>query len=364
MPRTKKQHLKRRPDGRYLCRYQGICFYGYTEDEALNAREDYKKQQRYGRPEIFSGYAARWLSIYKSDITKRGYNNYARDLNRFMEIAGDKPLDRYTQTDVVEYLHKIPAKSTSALTKAKAAVTGVFSAAYADGLITRDPTYRIKLPKGTKGTHRAITPEERQLIHQLQHRFRPAIMTMLYAGLRRGEVCALDVQRDIDFKKKTITVRQSIRFEDNDRITCTPKTEAGLRTIPLLDILANELKDINGLVCVSDKGKPMTEKAFTVALRSYNAALNKMRRTPGIDIRAHDLRHSYCTMLYDAGVDIKSAMLWMGHADQKTTMQIYTHLSDTRRTEAEKALREAEKNLISRQNASQTLLETPGTIEN
>ena len=60
-------------------------------------------------------------------------------------------------------------------------------------------------------------------------------------------------------------------------------------------------------------------------------------------IRAHDLRHSFCTMLYDSGVDLKTAMLWMGHADQTMTMQIYTHLTETRRKEAENALRSAQK---------------------
>lgn len=67
----------------------------------------------------------------------------------------------------------------------------------------------------------------------------------------------------------------------------------------------------------------------------------------------HDLRHSFCTMLYDAGVDLKSAMLWMGHADQQTTMSIYTHLTEQRRTEAEIALRNAEKKAFGMQNGMQ-----------
>lgn len=58
-------------------------------------------------------------------------------------------------------------------------------------------------------------------------------------------------------------------------------------------------------------------------------------------------------MLYDAGVDLKTAMLWMGHADQSMTMQIYTHLTETRRKEAENTLRNAEKSLFGSQNGSQ-----------
>lgn len=364
MPRTKKQHLKRRPDGRYLCRYQGVCFYGYTEDEALKARDDYKKSQRYGKPELFSDYAARWLSAYKSHLMDDAYNTHVRTINKFIDVSGDKPLHRYTQSDIALFYQSLVGKSASYCDKCRQTISGIFRAAYADGIIDREPTLNIKPPKGPKGTHRAITPEERILIHQLQHRFRPAVMTMLYAGLRRGEVCALNVQRDIDFDRKTLTVREAICFDlQGNRISKLPKTEAGIRTVPLLDILAAELKGIDGLVCKTAKGKPMTEMGFTAAMRSYNNALNKLRKSPGIDIRAHDLRHSYCTMLYDAGVDIKSAMLWMGHADQTTTMQIYTHLTDTRRTEAEKALRNAEKNLISSQNASQPLLLSPETVD-
>ena len=39
MPRQKKQHLKRRKDGRFACRYKDQWFYGQTEEEALEARE-------------------------------------------------------------------------------------------------------------------------------------------------------------------------------------------------------------------------------------------------------------------------------------------------------------------------------------
>jgi len=45
-------------------------------------------------------------------------------------------------------------------------------------------------------------------------------------------------------------------------------------------------------------------------------------------------------MLYDAGVDLKTAQKWMGHADIKMTQAIYTHLSENREKEAEKAVAE------------------------
>ena len=47
-------------------------------------------------------------------------------------------------------------------------------------------------------------------------------------------------------------------------------------------------------------------------------------------VRPHDLRHSFCVMLRDAGVDMKLAIQWMGHADEKMILKIYDHVTDLR----------------------------------
>ena len=49
-----------------------------------------------------------------------------------------------------------------------------------------------------------------------------------------------------------------------------------------------------------------------------------------IIIRPHDLRVSYCTMLRDAGVDLKQAIIWMGHADEKMILRIYDQPGEER----------------------------------
>lgn len=53
-----------------------------------------------------------------------------------------------------------------------------------------------------------------------------------------------------------------------------------------------------------------------------------------ISVRPHDLRHSYCTMLRDAGVDLKLAMQWMGHADEKMILKVYDHVTSYRVSQA------------------------------
>ena len=66
----------------------------------------------------------------------------------------------------------------------------------------------------------------------------------------------------------------------------------------------------------------------------HNAAVTRLigryQRELGIKLTPHQLRHGYATILYDAGIDLKTAQAWMGHANIQTTMDIYTHISEDR----------------------------------
>ena len=48
-------------------------------------------------------------------------------------------------------------------------------------------------------------------------------------------------------------------------------------------------------------------------------------RSNGYDVTPHGLRHTYCTLLFAAGVNIKTVQYLMGHDDAKTTLKVYTH---------------------------------------
>jgi integrase len=64
--------------------------------------------------------------------------------------------------------------------------------------------------------------------------------------------------------------------------------------------------------------------------KKINVAAGGKSGTPSViatdNITVHMLRHTYCTMLYYSGVDIKQAQTWMGHTSIQMTMGIYTHL--------------------------------------
>lgn len=367
MPR---QTIKPRADGRYSCRYKNKYFYGATQSEALRAREQYVDQLKRGLRAESSAmtvqqYAAQWVVTYKSHLTQRPYNTHVRILDRFCKLHGSKTLPDVTTSHIQAFFNAMADKSQSSINDARDTIKGLFKAALADRLILHDPCLSVVIPKGSKGTHRAIEDWERGLIHTTAHRIRAGVMVMLYAGLRRGEAMALDIDRDVDFSSKIIHVRYAVRFVNSGKPELVdPKTEAGERTVPLLDVLADELRGMHGLLMTDVSGHLMTESAFDRAWSSYITTLETnhngcakrwygktkehqamLAQNPDslppwqtVSIRPHDLRHSFCTMLYENNIDLKTAMAWMGHADQSTTLKIYTHLTHQREKAAAAAL--------------------------
>ena len=299
-------------------------------------------------------------------------------------IIGNKRLRDVIMSDIQEVYNGLNGLSKSTIGRATLTIKSMFRTAQIDRLILHNPCLAAKPPKGKAGTHRAIEPWEREIVHQMaetDHRFAPAAMVMLYAGLRKGEVLALNIERDVDFDTREIHVREAVRFEGNRAILGSPKTEAGERTIPLLDILADVLRGKHGLVAHNENGEHMSQSAFKNAWGGYiskaEAMLNgvSQKRWYGqtkehkamlankqelppwkeFNVRTHDFRHSYCTMLYELGIDIKTAQTWMGHADEAMTRHIYTHLSDAQLVKATELLHKGmETRTHEGQNAGQT----------
>lgn len=342
MGRQKKQHLKQRADGRYCCKYKGIQFMGSTEDEALQAREDYKRAERENAlirrdQQTVGDYAAYWLPIHKASVKPSTFNGYASILENAVTPIAKKQLYSLTSDDIAEAYSKLTGRSASYIHKAKILIIAMLDSAADAGYLLHNPARArsVKPPKGTAGTHRAITQEERALIESVPHRMQLAALIMLYAGLRRGEVLALDAADIAD----EITVRRAVSFVSNQPVVSTPKTAAGIRRVPVLSVLRPFLCDLSGLVLKGSNGSYMTEQAFKRGWEAYMRALSKAAGHD-IGIRPHDLRHSYCTMLRDAGVDMHQAIIWMGHADEKMILRIYDH-PDAKRENASKMLLES-----------------------
>lgn len=375
-----KASYKRRPDGRYKIVYKGTAFYsspGGPLSEAVQKRDEYKKQLLLGLKEerlgvTFAEYAADWVPTYKTKCSKRTYNAYAANVNHAIDQIGGMRMQEITKTDIQKLVNELDGKSSSHIKKYCGTLNAIFETAFHDGVILRNPCFGIDRPKGTEGTHRAITAEERKLIHESvgKHDMAIGAMVMLYAGLRRGELLALQ-SSDIDLKEKRIHISEAVSFDSNQPVIGSPKTKAGVRSVPIFSPLEPLLKDVSGYVLKRQTGEIMSLSAFDRKWNSYitymetqmnhchkrwygKTAEHKKILSEGgklppwkeFTVRPHDLRHSFATMLYDSDVDIKTAVRWMGHKDEKMIMRIYAHLTEEREKRSEKLVAEHVENYL------------------
>ena len=354
-----KQTYTKRADGRYRVKYKEKYFYGDTQSEALAKKAEYIRNLEKGLNIKKLGitvraYVGQWLPIYKANVSDKTYADYASQLNKLTDILGDYRMAEVTPTLAKSVYAEYRGFSDSTIHRAKMLFVAVFESAIADGIMNSNP-FKAKTAaphKGTVGSHRAITNEERHLIETVPHRMQPAAMCMLYAGLRKGEILALDTRTDVNLKTDELTVSRSVHFDSNQPILEDhAKTAAGKRTLPIFMQLRPFLAKCDGLVAhKANSPDMMTLCAFERAWDSYMLALSKAAGHE-IKIRPHDLRHSFCTMLRDAGVDMKLAIKWMGHADEKMILKIYDHITEHR---IYSAINSVENLLAGGQNGGQT----------
>ena len=356
--------LKKRSDGRYQVSIQdGInpetgkpqrkVFYGETQKEAKQKRDEYIRNREIGlkqnRKLTVADWAAKWLAVYGTGgySVTRSNELAVRKLTAFM---GDKVLAEVVKSDVQRFADTVKEMSFSSVKKIQMTVQNVFREAVADRLIVFDPTLKVEWGYASKGSHRALAEWEVDLItqHWREHRFGILVMLMLYGGLRRGEVLALTWG---DITDDTIHVTRALHFENNIAVMGDmPKTEAGIRDIPIFSAaLRQAIAEMRGApdesiaasCCAAGR---LTERAFERGWKGFNAAMQNILngRTairPGqrndliavqqvFAIRAHDLRHTFCTMIVETGIDLKTVQKLMGHADETMIMEVYNHLRD------------------------------------
>ena len=357
MPR---QTLNVRSDGRYTCKFDGKFFYGKSPAEALKKRDDYVRESYAGydadlSDTTFLEYAMTWLDAYRSDCNTRQKRQYENMIRYAALTLKKKHLRSITATDIKVLYNSLKGYSESHIFKFRTTIRGIFSAAVADRIIVSNPADKVRPPEGTSGSHRCLEQWEQKLIVDTyrEHSFGLCAMVMMFAGLRRGEVLCLDVDRDVDFEKKVIHVREAASYsEGNQAVISGGKTDNAQRTIPLNDCLAEALKGHHGLVCGKEDNTVLSLTGFTRKYESYIGFLERKvngcykrwygktkehkqllkegKKLPPwreINIRSHDFRVTFCTMCYEADIPLKTLQSWMGHADATMIMKVYAKLT-------------------------------------
>ena len=392
MPREKKPHLKKRADGRYKCKYHGIQFYGSTPEEAAARREEYKRQEKTGifRKSTVADYALPWLIRTYPSVSKSTKTGLAIHLQHLIDEIGNKPISAVVPSDIKGvYSRQYQKCSNSYLKAARQLFTALFDAAVADGLIRSNPA-RDKTAKPHKGSGpktRPITQQEREWILTLctDHRAWPAVMMMLYAGMRPQEAKAVKIERDVDFDNNVITIHETAHNNGQKyAFTGEGKTAWSNRQIPLFPPLKAALEGRKGYLITSAHGERVTHTTWRVVWNSYK---NKMEtaingidkrwygrrkdqlqlaeegRLPewiSFDIVPYSLRKSFCVMCRDAGVELNTCRTWMGHADSKMILQVYDSVSEDRSDQERKKV---ENRLFGVQNGVQNEMVQRTSIE-
>ena len=166
---------------------------------------------------------------------------------------------------------------------------------------------------------------------------------LLGTGMRVSEFCGLTIS-DLDFENRRIFVEKQLLKEKGGvyHVEKT-KTESGVRYIPMSDEVCQSLKNIlarrqkpkkemlidgyAGFLLLDKNGHP---KVGLHLDHHMQWTMKKYRRTQQIPlptITPHVLRHTFCTNMANAGMDLKSLQYLMGHSDAGVTMNVYTHAS-------------------------------------
>ena len=360
--------LKKRVDGRYYAQIylgrdengkrQYKSVYGKTPAEVKEKETAIRLQLGRGldvlsQRDSFVRWADDFLRLKNAaKITDRQKENYRHAVDVWKQELQDYEIGQVRADDVERFLVNLQEGGFAARTISfyRSTIRQIMQRAVGR-VISSNPVDLVHLtePGHKAEQRRALTAEEQQWIWDTPHRGQPVAVIMMLSGLRRGELAAL-TWNDVDLKNRTITVNKTMEYPPNQppKLRMLTKSAAGMRTVDipqnLADYMAAMPKD-NLLVIHTTQGKVMTATAWEAIWKSYMRLLNikygtrtladmeKMKR-PGQrkfdmtvpPITLHWLRHTFCTLLYLAGVDVVQASAQMGHADVSTTLKIYTHL--------------------------------------
>jgi integrase len=167
--------------------------------------------------------------------------------------------------------------------------------------------------------------------------WRVLIKIAITTGLRRGELLGLE-WKHIDLDKGTIQVKQTISYANQEYIIKEPKTKNSVRTVTIPESIIPEIKKYKSVwnrdrlqagdlweggvyqfLFTSWDGKPLYPSSVGTWWRRF------IKKHGLKYIRFHDLRHTSATLLINSGVHAKIISTRLGHADIRTTMNIYGH---------------------------------------
>ena len=279
-----------------------------------HALEDYRKEKGNLRPR-----------------TVQKYNFIIDQFQQFLEAKEIKYVNEFTADKATELLQEItktrfiPESNRTISPKPKtvngflALIRAFFNNEVLKDHIVKNPMIHVKNMKLAKNKPDYFSEVELSLFFQqeMHPAYRLAFQGLLYTGMRINELANIHWD-DVDFEKKHITVRRKEGFD--------PKTDNSERSIPIVDVLYNALKEASKnkksekFAFASKEGKQLKE-------RTLLSICKLISNDAKIEARAylHKFRHTFATHLVKNRVPLERVQKLLGHASINETL-IYAHL--------------------------------------
>lgn len=370
--RVLKTGESQRSDGRYAYKYLGkdgkpqfLYSWRLTETDRVpkgkrpckSLREMEKEIQRDSMDGIdTAGKKMTLCQLYekqnrlKPNVRKGTAVNRERLMNILKEdVLGNTAIDKIKPSDAKAWAIRMEKNGFAYQTidNYKRALTAAFFTAVNDDLVRKNP-FSWKLSDVLENNtvpKSALTEEQTNTLLDYvreSERYKKhfdAITVLLNTGLRISELCGLTV-KDIDFEKGIINVDHQIVFDKDGYYISKPKTESGVRQIPMLEPVQKALKraiqnrknvqllEIDGysnFIFLNQKGLPMYgalySTMFSAMIKNYNK--NHAEKLP--KITPHTLRHTFCTNMANKKMTPNNLQYIMGHKNITMTLGYYAH---------------------------------------
>ncbi len=297
---------------------------------------------------IVSDAIGEWLSIRKSELKESTYLKQKHIVDLFVRKFSSEELEKISSLEMQRYLLADKKWSSGYRSLSKVVISLFFTYCVKVGYLSESPMDRVVLPKYQK-THddlqksrdKFLSKEDMKVYldylkeYGSNHKVNLLIEFLYLTGLRSGEALGL-MWKSVDIDEKIITIRQTLhhRSRSEDYYLTTPKTLSGFRRISINSRVVEILKELGKLkgntdfVFETDKGCPFHLNYLNVYLkRTFKET--SIYKSSQFRMSSHVLRHSHISLLVEMNIPIRLIMDRVGHSDEKTTMKIYTHVTQT-----------------------------------
>ena len=301
----------------------------------------------------FNDYCQLWLDDYiKQTRRTTTYQRYTSVLKLHVgPIIGKIPLDQIKRSHIRNALLNISKKglSKSSVSMARNVISGTIEYAMEEELVTTNPTNGVLKKLGLDGRNRPLvqpmTPDEVSLFLGIcslhMKKWHPLFRCAFRTGMRLGELLGLRWE-DIDWNSKSVQVQRSFR---QGKLTGTKTRKS--RRVDMSDQLVEELR---GLLTNRKKEAMATGTGEVVETifhtggkpTSQNTIRNiwkrLLKKAQLRNMRFHDIRHTYASILLSRGENPVYVKEQLGHSSIQMTVDIYGHLIPGGKRQAVNAL--------------------------